>query len=178
MSEAVTMPTIAPADPAIPAKRSRVPLIVGLVLAVLGGAGGFYVTSAGLLGASDASADVDQALDAHGDPIPETGDIPVLAPTAFVPLPPLLVNLPGEGAGRFLRFVAQLEVAPQYLDEVTVLTPRIVDVLNGYLRAVELADIEDPSALMLLRAQMLRRVQVVAGGDRVRDLLVMEFVVN
>jgi flagellar FliL protein len=54
----------------------------------------------------------------------------------------------------------------------------VVDVLNGYLRALEPREIEDPAALMRIRAQMLRRVQVVAGGDRVRDLLVMEFVVN
>ncbi|MBC7156526.1 MAG: flagellar basal body protein FliL, partial [Rhodobacteraceae bacterium] len=35
-----------------------------------------------------------------------------------------------------------------------------------------------PAALVRLRAQMLRRVQVVAGAGRVRDLLVNEFVVN
>ena len=49
--------------------------------------------------------------------------------------------------------------------------PRILDVLNSYLRAVELADLEDPSAMVRLRAQMLRRVQIVTGEGRVRDLL-------
>ena len=49
---------------------------------------------------------------------------------------------------------------------------------NSYLRALELRDLEDPSALTRLRAQMLRRVQVVAGPERVNDLLVMEFVLN
>jgi flagellar FliL protein len=53
-----------------------------------------------------------------------------------------------------------------------------MDVLNGYLRAVEVAEIEDRSALIRLRAQMLRRVQIVTGEGRVRDLLVTEFVVN
>ena len=56
--------------------------------------------------------------------------------------------------------------------------PRVLDVLNSYLRAVEVSDLEDPSALVRLRAQMLRRVQIVTGEGRVRDLLVTEFVLN
>ncbi len=50
--------------------------------------------------------------------------------------------------------------------------------LNSYLRAVEVRQLEDPSALLRLRAQMLRRVQIVTGEGRVRDLLISEFVLN
>jgi flagellar FliL protein len=75
-------------------------------------------------------------------------------------------------------FTAQLEVEPAYSQEVTDLMPRIVDVLNGYLRAVKVAELEDPTALIRLRAQMLRRVQVVVGDGRVKDILIMEFVLN
>ncbi|TNC71309.1 flagellar basal body-associated FliL family protein [Rubellimicrobium roseum] len=149
-------------------KASRLPLILGLVLALVGAAGGFAAVHLGLLGQP------------HDEPAPaaEEAHLPELAPAAFVVLPPLVVNLSAEGARRFLRFAGQLEVAPEHLDEVTALTPRVVDVLNGYLRALEPQEVEDPAALLKLRAQMLRRVQVVAGGDRVRDLLVMEFVIN
>ena len=56
--------------------------------------------------------------------------------------------------------------------------PRVLDVLNTYLRAVEVRDLEQPSSAARLRAQMLRRVQVVTGEGRVRDLLVTEFVMN
>jgi flagellar FliL protein len=56
--------------------------------------------------------------------------------------------------------------------------PRVIDVLNGYLRAVEPGDFDDPAILGRLRAQMLRRVQIVTGTERVRDLLIMEFVLN
>jgi len=149
-------------------KKSRLPLILGLVLALVGGAGGFMAVQMGLIGGGPA-----ESADA-----PEEEHLPALAPMAFVPLPPVIVNLPGSGARRFLRFTGQLEVAPEHLDEVTALIPRVMDVLNGYLRAMELQEVEDPAALLRLRSQMLRRVQVVAGGDRVRDLLVMEFVVN
>ena len=49
--------------------------------------------------------------------------------------------------------------------------PRVLDVLNTYLRAVEVRDLEEPASLARLRAQMLRRIQVVTGEGRVRDLL-------
>ena len=64
------------------------------------------------------------------------------------------------------------------LDEVETVLPRVTDVLNSYLRALELDDLRDPLALTRLRAQMLRRIQVVVGKERVRDLLIMEFVLN
>lgn len=160
--------TDAPPAEAAPKKRSLLPLILGAVLAVAGGAGGFLAVQMGLLGGP---------AEEEAAPAEPDAALPALAPMAFVPLPPLIVNLPG-GGDRFLRFAGQLEVAPEHLDEVTTLVPRVVDVLNGYLRAVEPAEVADPAALLRLRSQMLRRVQVVAGGDRVRDLLVMEFVVN
>ncbi len=150
-------------------RKSRLTLILGLALAIIGGAGGFMAVRMGLVGGA---AHEEQA--GHL----EEAELPPLAPAAFVALPPLVVNLPSQGERRFLRFSGQVEVSPEHVSAVTELTPRVVDVLNGYLRALEPKEVEDPAALMRIRAQMLRRVQVVAGGDRVRDLLVMEFVVN
>jgi flagellar FliL protein len=51
-------------------------------------------------------------------------------------------------------------------------------VLNTYLRALSIADLEESTALVRLRAQMLRRVQIVTGEGRINDLLIMEFVLN
>ena len=61
---------------------------------------------------------------------------------------------------------------------MTLLKPRVMDVLNGFLRAVEVQELEDPAALIRLRAQMLRRIQIVVGEGRVNDLLIVEFVLN
>lgn len=150
-----------------PAKRSKLPIIIGLVLAIAGAAGGFLAVSTGLLaGGQDAAASDEEMT------------LPPIAPTAFVALDPLIINLPDPSGRRFLRFAAQIEVAPEHQADVEAIKPRIVDVLNGYLRAVETSDFDDPAALTRLRAQMLRRVQVVAGGEYVRDLLIMEFVLN
>lgn len=159
------------ADPAVlpPKKKSKLPLILGVVLMLAGGAGGFFAVSSGLLGghAEDAESAEEEA------PL-----VAPLSPMAFVPLDPLIVNMPRSTGRQFLRFTAQLEVAPEHVAEVEAIRPRIVDVMNGYLRAVEPADFEDQMILGTLRSQLLRRIQVVAGEGRVRDLLIIEFVLN
>jgi flagellar protein FliL len=162
----------APAEPVIekPKKASKLPLIIGVFLALIGAGGGFFAASSGLLfGGNTPVADAN-----HSEP---SADPPALS-VAFVPIDTLVISLPATNGRDHLRFAAQLEVPPNYLSEVTALKPRIVDVLNGYLRAVALAELEDPTALARMRSQMLRRVQVVAGEGRVNDLLIMEFVLS
>ncbi len=150
-----------------PKKKSKLPLIIGLVLAMAMGGGGFFVGFSGMLssatshGASDAPATVT--------------DLPDIA---FVRIEPILIALAREAESRHLRFQGHLEVNSRHEEEVMMLMPRIQDVLNSYLRAVEVRQLEDPSALLRLRAQMLRRVQIVTGEGRVRDLLISEFVLN
>ena len=152
-----------------PPKPSRKPLLAGLVLAPLLGGLGFYGGYTGLIpglsGAAPAPAGTVQSV--------------VSAPvTAFVPIDPITINLGARGQARHLRFVAQLDVPPAQVAEVVRQMPRIVDVLNTYLRALDLPDLEEPAALGRIRGQMLRRVRMVVGAERVNDLLVMEFVFN
>jgi flagellar FliL protein len=97
---------------------------------------------------------------------------------AFVSVDPLTISMPRGSNYKHLRFRAELEVDQKYATEVEAVLPRIVDVLNSYLRALEVSDIEEASALTRLRSQMLRRVQIVAGPGRINDLLIMEFVLN
>ena len=100
------------------------------------------------------------------------------ADTAFVAMEPIAISLKPGSSAQALRFTGQLEVAPESAAEVAGLMPRVVDVLNTYLRAVEPRDFEEPASLVRLRAQMLRRVQVVTGEGKVRDLLITEFVLG
>lgn len=149
-------------------KASKLPLIIGLVLALAGGGGGFYATWSGMILGSEATAEAD----AEEEGPAEIPDI------AFVELEPMIIALRGGREPQHLRFRAQLEVPKKYQEDVQLLSPRVIDVFNSYLRALQTTDIEDPTALTRLRAQMLRRVQIVAGYERVSDLLIMEFVIN
>lgn len=151
-----------------PKKSSRLPMLVGVVLALAGAGGGFFAVQSGLILGTEAPAEA---------AAPEVPQVPLNAGT-FVPIDALVIALPSESGRSHLRFRAQLEVEPEYANEITTIMPRIVDVLNGYLRAVSVNDFEDPEAFVRLRSQMLRRVQVVAGRGRVKDLLIMDLVLD
>lgn len=151
-----------------PKKKSKKPLIIGLVLAlVLGGTGFFAVWSGMVLGPKEEHAPMEEKTGLHS-----------LPDVVFVPMEPLTISLGRRSNSRHLRFRAHLEVVRSAEAEVVGVLPRVVDVLNSYLRAIAVAELEDPTTLVRLRAQMLRRIQVVTGEGRVRDLLIMEFVLN
>lgn len=160
MADTATAP--AQADPP---RRGKKPLLLGLVLAVALGAGGFWLMWSGKI-AGSASAP---------DPAAEVADLPEIG---FIPIDPVIVSLPSSGQSRQLRFTAQIEVAQPHQAEVAALMPRVRDVLNGYLRAIEPARFDEPGALPRIRAQLLRRIQIVTGEGRVRDLLVTEFILQ
>lgn len=149
-----------------PKKKSKLPLLIGLVLGLLLGGGGFYAVWSGMILAPPVEEHAEEQA---------PGALPDIA---FVPIDPVVVALGPAAGGRHLKFTSQLEVAKAHANEVALLVPRILDVLNSYLRAVPPEQIEDPGAMTRIRAQMLRRVQIVTGEGRVRDLLITEFVMN
>ena len=150
---------------AAPKKRSKLPVIMGLVLFLALGGGGFYALYSGLiLGPAPAGKSAGSGLG--------------LDDVAFVPLDQLTISLGKASDKSHLQFTAQLEVNANRADQVAALSPRILDVINGYLRAVDVTDLTDPDALVRLRAHLLRRIQMVTGQGCVRDLLVTEFVLD
>src|SRR6056297_967028 len=147
-------------DTAERAATSRLPLIIGLVLALAGGAGGFYAVGAGLLPWGGAVIDA-EAADEGGRG--QAGAEVDFGDFVYVPVEPLVISFADGGRSRHLRFRAELEVPGNHAPEVTRVMPRVVDVLNTYLRALRVTDLEESAALPRLRAQMLRRVQAVVG---------------
>ncbi len=154
------------------------PLLIGAALMALSAAGAFAAVSMGFVpGLGGAGAEEAEAA-AEGSEGALEGKGEAAAAVAFVPMEPMTVTL-GSGPERaHLRFTSQLEVPPGGVEAVQAMMPRIVDVLGGYLRALEPAMVEERDAHVRLRAQMLRRVRLVVGAEAVRDLLVTEFVIN
>jgi flagellar protein FliL len=144
-------------------RGSRKGLILAVFLTLAGAGAGF---AAGFLGLV---------------PMPGGhGDSPAAAQpaVAFVAIEPVVISVSGIDGVSHLRFAAQIEVDPAHLAEVGALTPRILDVFNSYLRAVDPTLFGERAALVKVRAQLLRRIQLILGPDRARDLLVTEFVLN
>lgn len=155
-------------EPAEEKKKSgKKGLIIGLLGALLAGGGGFYATYAGMI-LGDHVEDASHA----------ESDIPPLPEIAFVALDPMVISLGESANSKFLRFSAQLDVDPASEEAVQMVLPRIVDVLNTYLRAVSEDELGKPASLERLRAQMLRRIQVVTEQGQVKDLLITEFVLG
>ena len=170
MSDDVQDPAEAGEDE--PKKSGGKGLIIGVVGALLLGGGGFYATYSGMLFGGGDDGGEEHAKEEPVEVLPPIDEI------AFVPIEKLVVSLGTKASATHLQFSAELEVSPANQEQVMTLMPRILDVLNTYLRAVDEKDLESPSAMIRLRAQMLRRVQIVTGDGLVNDLLITEFVLN
>lgn len=159
-----------------------IPLIIGVVLAAGGGGGGYWAVTQGPLAPETADSvdeHAEEGADGHDGDHAEGSEPMLQAPdVAFVPLETVVISLGPEQSARHLLVTAELEVAPDFEAEVTQLSPRVLDVLNSYLRVISISELSDPSSLARLRAQLLRRIQVVTGTGRVSDLLITQFVVN
>jgi flagellar FliL protein len=158
--------TAAANTPLAPRRRGT-GLLAGLLAALVLGAGGFAAAYLGL---------VPLPIGGTAAPVP-AGPAPV-GDVAFVALGPLTVSLGPAARARQLVLAAELEVAAADAAEVARVVPRIRDAMNLYLRAVEVRDLEAPAAMAVIRADLLRRIALVAGEGRVRDLLITEFVLN
>mgnify|MGYP005855953989 CR=1 FL=1 len=164
---------MAEAEKGAPKKGGKTGLIVGAALALALGGAGFYVVYSGVVPTPEkAPAEKADADKSHA----AAAEAP--AATEFARIDPIVITV-GSGAQlRQLQFVGHLEIEPGRGEQLAALQPRVRDVLNTYLRAVSPEDVEDPAALLRMRAQMLRRVQVVTGEGVVRDLLVSEFILR
>ena len=152
-----------------PARKGKLKLLlVACVLALVAGGGGFYAVYSGLLTLpfiGGGEGERDSAMAEHGG---ESG--------AFVHLEPLIITLGPQSQSEHLRITLAIEVGPGREAEVEAVRPRVIDVLNGFLRAVDEREFEFPRSMERLRAQMLRRVKLVTPEGAVRDLLIQEFV--
>ena len=103
---------------------------------------------------------------------------PSLDEISFVELEPLLISL-GQGANaRHLKIGLTLETPYGYEEDIKYAQPKLRDAFTGYLRALEMEYLEDPSSMVRLRAQLLRRAEVVLGTETVHGVLITDFLVR
>ena len=164
-----------------PARKGKSKLLlVAAVLALVAGGGGFYAVYSGLLvlpfiGGGEGEREA--ATAGHGGEAGDQARAPdSFEPGAFVLLEPLIVALGPQSPSEHLKITLAVEVGPGREAEVEAVLPRVIDILNGFLRAVDEREFELPRSMERLRAQMLRRVKLVTPEGAVRDLLIQEFV--
>ncbi|MCK0151829.1 flagellar basal body-associated FliL family protein [Marivita sp. S6314] len=149
-------------------KSSKLVPILSVVLCLVGIGAGYFAVSTGLIPLAKGP----QSAQATQEKPAELPDV------AFVEIPTLIVTLPPGAANTHLRFSGQIEVRPEYREDIEFLMPRIQDFLNGYLRALSAEDVEGQGALFRIRVQMFRRIVAIVGLGKVNNLLVTEFILN
>ncbi|MEP5154607.1 flagellar basal body-associated FliL family protein [Planktotalea sp.] len=151
-------------------KKGKSGFIIVLLIALMTGGAGFYGAISGLIPigeSSDSKAESESEL-----------PLKVLADNVFIELDPLVVNIRSSSKYQLLKFSSQLEVKPEHAPDIENIKPRLIDVMNTYLNALEAERFEDPIALIKLRSQLLRRLQMISGNGRIEDLLIMEFILQ
>lgn len=166
MAESETEPQTEGRAPA-PKKGGKLKWIIMAALIPAMAGAGFYLGQSGLI-------PLGGAKETAGAEVEEPADHTL----AFLPLDPIVISIGGTGSLRNLRFRAQLQVDPDGLDTAEALRPRIVDIATAYLRALPVERLEEPTALLRIRAQLLRRFQMLAGPETVEAVLVSEFVIS
>src|SRR5690606_27710025 len=90
-----------------PKRRSKLLLVIGVILTPAMGAAGFATTYLGLVGGAHEPATQAAPLD-----------------IAFVPIGSIVVSVGAAGEGRHLHFNGEIEVAAPHQPEVALLMPR------------------------------------------------------
>ena len=152
-----------------PAKRGMGLVGWGLTAALALGLGGgaFFLGQSGLVDGLLHAEDTTHQEDGAGTPTEH-----------YLELDPLTISVGGANSVKQLRFRAFLQLADETQADIAALQPRILDIFATYLRAVSVDRLEDPTGLLHQRAQLLRRVQLLAGRDTVKDLLIIDFVIT
>lgn len=174
MAEAETENTEATEEAAPAKKGGGKSSVIALVLFLVLSGGAFYATYSGIvpaasmlgMGGGDGEAEEEEVVEE------------VSPGVAFVSLGEIVVPLGPRAQSDFLILEASIEVAPEDVEALETVMPRIRDLFNTYLRAVEAADLEAPNATMKLRAQLLRRLRVVTEPAAPRDLLFTSFILR
>lgn len=165
-----------------PKKKSK-GLLFGVIGAVLLGGGTFFGVYSGMIplpfGGGESPEEHGEAkAGGEKDDAAKDKEEPGAPAYAFVPMEPLIISLGPDAKSRHLKVSLTIEVTAGSEEAVILVTPRINDVLNTFLRAVDEREFEIPRSMLRLRAQMLRRVQLVTPKNAVRDVLIQEFVLN
>lgn len=154
-------------------KKSRKPMLIGLILFVLLGGGGFYATFSGMLSIAaimggSGGGDGEHASEADGE----------MDSFSFVSVGEMVIPLGPKANSEFLILETELEVSPEDKEKIEAQMPRIRDMFNTYLRAVEARDLEAQDATLRLRAHLMRRTGVLLSPLQPRDLLFTTFILK
>jgi len=182
-----------------PAKKKKLPLLfiaipAAVVLLGGGGAAAFF-----MMQPKSAAAEGEHAAPAadHGKAAPKKGggghgaaaeggdpSLGVIAAgpdgVTFYTLPDMIVNIQGaEGRPTYLKLKLTLEMKDAALaSHLQAKAPRMQDMFQGFLRELRPEDLAGSAGTFQLRAEILRRVNLIAAPGKVDAVLIEEMLVQ
>jgi flagellar protein FliL len=157
------------------AGRRRLMLILALLPILLGaaGAGAWFLVP----GAADAARRLAGIAPAE-EPAAVAEATAAAQKPSFVEYPEMTVTLPNGGRPRQLRLKLAVEIqGDAAAAQPELMSPRVYDSLVLYLRTLRDGEMDGALAMERLRGDLHRRLELVLGPNKVRDVLITAFVV-
>jgi flagellar FliL protein len=160
-----------------PERRSgkrRGALLIGGIGCLLCGLAAFGAWQMGLL--ERLRVALDPAVPRQAEP----ARLPRVTGIVFVDMPDMIVNLAAdEGRLRYmkLRFSLQLD-DPTDAEATKAMTPKILDAVQLYLRALKVEEVAGSQGLQRLKEELKARVNLVIAPVRIEDVLFKELLVQ
>lgn len=203
--EAAGLPAVSEASGAegedgVAPKKKKLPLlfiVVPVALVVLGGGGGaaFFMMQPKAAAAEDGGhgaekkgghdKKAEKKSGGHGAAAaPTDGSLGVIAEgpdgVTFFTLPDIVVNIQAaDGRPTHLKLKLTLEMHDAHVaEQLQAEMPRMLDMFQGFLRELRPEDLAGNAGTFQLRAEILRRVNLIAAPGEVDAVLIEEMLVN
>jgi len=106
----------------------------------------------------------------------EVPELDLTEELGYLALTPLTISLQDDS--RILKIGITLETLAGEEEYIDPSDPKIRDAFMGYLRALRMEQIEDPAFMAHMRAHLLRRAQLIFGAEKIRGILITDFLVR
>jgi len=99
--------------------------------------------------------------------------------TIIYPFEPIIVNLAGTGAKRYLRVTISLELDNSKVrEEIERLSPRLIDSLITFFSSKTLSEIEDAKGKVNLRKEIITQLNAELSTGRIINVYFTEFIIQ
>ncbi len=149
--------------------------IIILVLLLLLGGGGYFAYTQFLAG-DDNATEAEAPASENPNAVAEgelTGE------SEIVPLPTFLVNLADPLGRRYLKMTLDVElVNKEAADKLNQNTPKIRDAIILLLSSKSYSDLSTFESKLLLKKEIVERLNLILGGARVRNVYFTDMVIQ
>ena len=163
-----------------PKKKSKLPLIIGLVVLLAGGGGAgwwFFLRKPPEAAAGDAEAKEGGAE--HGEHGKGDGPAALDGPGATEALDPFIANLADEDGRRYLKATLQFEFFEHEVPpEFSARQAQVRDAILTLMTSKTFAEIRSPQGKALFREELINRTNHVVHRDIVKAVYFTEFIVQ